>query len=42
MPAAVVLAFPAPGEDDAARDAWWLAVGRAAAVALGVGGAGPA
>jgi hypothetical protein len=34
MPAAVLLAFPAPGEDDEAREAWWRAVGSAAAAAL--------
>lgn len=34
LPAAAVLAFPAPGEPDDARDRWWLAVGSAAAAAL--------
>jgi hypothetical protein len=34
MPAAVLLAFPAPGEDDGARETWWRAVGSAAAAAL--------
>lgn len=42
VPAAVVLAFPAPGEDDEARDAWWRASGRAAAAALGVDDPRPA
>lgn len=35
VPAAVVLAFPRLGEDKAAREAWWGAVGAAAAAALG-------
>lgn len=35
VPAAVVLAFPRPDEDQADRTAWWTAVGAAAAVALG-------
>ena len=34
VPAAAVLAFPRPDEDKAARDAWWRAVGAAAAAAL--------
>lgn len=34
VPAAAVLAFPRRDEDRAARDAWWRAVGAAAAAAL--------
>lgn len=34
IPVGVVLAFPRAGEDDAARAAWWQAVGAAAAAAL--------
>jgi len=37
VPAAVVLAFPGADEDEDARNAWWRAVGAAAAVALGAG-----